>query len=417
MVCVRPFARQTPVSLLAFAVAVASIPVTKDTSPQSPEGPPLEPLGVRLRRAPVTAALLAVCILLYLVAFAVTLARAPEPLATALQSLWRLSLPDPAGGTEVFRDLGALELTRVWLDGEWWRVLTTGLLHGSLLHLVLNCIALLSVGEWVERAWGHFRTFALFTMASIGGVLASLAWCESPMVLGASAGVLGEAAALWLARRWGPVHIRSVLAPISATTLGFLLLLCLGIGLVIPGIAQAGHLGGFAVGLLLGGSWVVSQRPVRVALLGTLALALVTLAWAGKRPTFRTNYHEFLGLRLLAEDNPAGALNLFKGALEREPDNLNLRNTVAYQLALANTELAHAEALVLSALEPNFLNASYLDTLGWIWCRQGYAESGLRVLHAAAWLSARRDPEIDEHLATCAEVSALAGSAASSEAQ
>jgi membrane associated rhomboid family serine protease len=28
--------------------------------------------------------------------------------------------------------LGGLDLTRVWLDGEWWRVLTTGFLHGSL---------------------------------------------------------------------------------------------------------------------------------------------------------------------------------------------------------------------------------------------------------------------------------------------
>lgn len=374
--------------------------------PPDGDGPPLEPLGVRLRRAPVTAALLGACILLYAVTFAVTLAHAPDPAAAALRSLWSLSLPASPGSpasTEIFRDLGALELTRVWVDGEWWRVLTTGLHHGSLLHLVLNCIALLSVGEWIEQAWGHFRTLALFTLASIGGVLASLVWCESPMVLGASAGVLGEAGALWLARRWGPVHIRAILAPISAKTLGILLLIALGLGLVIPGIAQAGHVGGLVAGLLLGGAYLTCRRSLRVTLLATLAAVLATLTWLGAAPTFRTNYYEFLGSRLLADNYPTEALILLNRGLERDPDNINLRNTVAYQLALSGIELPRAEALVLSALEPNFLNSSYLDTLGWIWCRQGFLNSGTRVLHAAAWLAAQSDPEIEDHLINCAD--------------
>lgn len=358
-----------------------------------------EPLTVRLRRAPVTAALLAVCVLLYAITFVVTLIHAPDPLDTALRSVWSLSLEE---STEVFRRLGALELSRVWVDGEWWRVLTTGLLHGSLLHLVLNSIALVSVGEWVEQAWGHFRTFALFTLASIGGALASLAWCESPIVLGASAGILGEAGALWLARRWGPVHVQAKLAPISATSLGILILVCLGLGLVVPGIAQAGHLGGLAAGLLLGGAWATCARPLKLALALGLALLLGGLTWTGSRPTHRTNYYAILGFRMLADDRPAEALILFNEGLTRDPDNANFRNAVAYQLALDGVELERAESLSLAALRSNPLDASYLDTLGWIWCRQGYPDAGTRALHAAAWLANKRFPELDEHLAACA---------------
>ncbi|MDC0671300.1 rhomboid family intramembrane serine protease [Nannocystis radixulma] len=356
-----------------------------------------------MRRVPVTAGLLGVCIVLYAITFIVTLAHAPDPLDTALRSVWSLSLEE---STDVFRQLGALELSRIWLDGEWWRVVTTGLLHGSLLHLVLNSIALLSVGEWVEQAWGHLRALALFTLASIGGALASLAWCESPIVLGASGGILGQAGALWLARRWGSAKIQEILEPISPTSLGILIVICLALGLAIPGIAQAGHLGGLAAGLLLGAAWVARARPLKLALSLALALFLGGLAWLGAQPTHRTNYYAILGFRMLADDHPADALILFNRGLERDPENANFRNAVAYQLALDGVELERAETLSLGALQPDSLNASYLDTLGWIWCRRGLADSGTRVLHAAGWLAREPFPELAEHLAGCATAAA-----------
>lgn len=376
--------------------------VPKDSPHDEPEAalpPRPEPLRVRLRHAPVTAVLLGTCILLYAITLAGTLVQSADPLATALSSLWSLSLTE---STDVFRQLGALELSRIWLDHEWWRLLLTGLLHGSLLHLALNMVALLSIGEWVEHAWGHLRTFALFTLASIGGGLASLAWCESPLVLGASAGILGEAGALWLARLAGPAELQAELAPISARRLGILILVCLALGLLVPGIAQAGHLGGLAVGLLLGAVWSLRPRPIRLVLGGTLTALLVILVWQGAAPTNRPNYHAILGFRALEEQRFDDALNLFNRGLELEPDSPHFRNAIAYQLALDGVQLDRAEALVLEALAKDRLNPSYLDTLAWVWCRQGHTESGLNVLHAATWLSSDPFPELAEHLETCA---------------
>ena len=160
--------------------------VPKDRSSLTPEPeaalpPRPEPLGVRLRHAPVTGILLATCTILYAITLVVTLAHSADPVDTALSSLWSLSLTE---STDAFRQLGALELSRIWLDHEWWRLLTAGLLHGSLLHLVLNMVALLSIGEWVEHAWGHLRTLVLFTLASIGGGLASLAANAASLSIG-----------------------------------------------------------------------------------------------------------------------------------------------------------------------------------------------------------------------------------------
>lgn len=373
--------------------------VPEDSSSAGVDGPPApEPLRVRLRHAPVTAVLLGACTLLYALTLAGTLAQATDPLATALASLLTLS-PEESLGT--LRQLGALELSRIWLDHEWWRLLSTGLLHGSLLHLVLNMLALLSVGEWTEHAWGRLRTVLLFFLASIGGSLASLAWSESVLVLGASAGILGQAGALWLARIWGPPDLRAELAPISARSLGFLILLCLALGLLVPGIAQAGHLGGLAVGLLLGAVWSFRPRAIRLVLTGSLAALLTTLAWLGSAPTHRPSYHAILGTRALDEARFDDALNLFKSGLSLEPDSASFRNNAAYSLAKAGAKLDEAETLVQEALARDPLNPSYLDTLAWIWCRQGHTESGTQLLHAALWLASEPDPELEKHLADC----------------
>lgn len=374
-------------------------PEPEPPPPEAALPPRPDPLLVRLRHAPVTAVLLGVCIVLYALTLIATLAQSADPVDVALSSLWSLSLIE---STEVFRQLGALELSRIWLDHEWWRLLTTGLLHGSLLHLALNMVALLSIGEWVEHAWGHRRTLVLFTLASIGGGLASLAWCESPLVLGASAGILGQAGALWVARLAGPAELQTELAPISARRLGILILVCLALGLLIPGIAQAGHLGGLAVGLLLGAVWSLRPLPIRLVLAGTLAGLLGALVWQGSAPTHRANYHAILGFRALEEQRFDAALNLFNRGLELEPDSPHFRNAIAYQLALDGVQLDRAETLVLEALAQDRLNPSYLDTLAWVWCRQGHTEAGLNTLHAAAFLSSEPFPELEEHLETCA---------------
>lgn len=349
-----------------------------------------------------TAVLLATCIVLYAITCIATLLVADDPLNSGVRSLWTL---DPTESAGILRRFGVLELSRIWLDGEWWRLLTTSLLHGSLLHLVLNGTALLSVGEWLEHAWGRLRTLALFIVAALGGSLASLAWCESTLVLGASAGIIGQAGALVLARKFGPPELQEELAPVSARGLTILLIICLLAGLVIPGLAQAGHLGGLAAGLLLGAAWVLRPLPVRLVLYSTLTLGLAALAWRGSAPTDRAEYHTILGLRLLEDGDILGSLNLFKRALARDPSP-GLRNNIAYELSEKSQEFDFAEQLSLEAVGADPLSPSYLDTLGWIWCHQGRVESGLRMLQAAAYFEGDLFPELEEHLTSCATAQA-----------
>jgi membrane associated rhomboid family serine protease len=362
-----------------------------------PVAGPGRALKHRLRRVPVTVGLISLCWGVFLATLATCLAGVDAPGRALLESTTSLGMcrgPLVSGG--------ALELARVWVDGDWWRVATTGLQHGSWLHVGLNTWSLWVVGEWAEAAWGHTRVLVLFVVSSVLGCLASVAWAEAPMVVGASAGVLGIAGALLVGRLFGRGEVGRRLRPISARVLGVTLAVLLAIGFVVPVIAQAGHIGGLAAGCLLGMSWTGGggRRVVAWSLAVALAGGLGRLAQA---PTWRPGYHEFTGHRLLELERPDEAIFAFERALEKRPDDPVLANAVAYSLALAGVELDRAEQLVTLALEAEPDNADYLDTMGWILCRRGDTQEGLVWLQRAKGAAEGFVGEIEDHLETCAE--------------
>jgi membrane associated rhomboid family serine protease len=347
-----------------------------------------------LRDAPVTVLLGAICVVAFVGTLGHCLAQTGD-LGALWESAWSL------GACSASLDrAGALNLGRVWVDGEWWRLSSAGLLHGSWLHLILNVWSLVVVGPWVERAWGSMRTLVLFALASLLGCAASVAWAEAPVVVGASAGILGMAGALFVGRRFGSGEVQDALAPVSARSLGWAIAVLVGLGFAVPIIAQAGHLGGLGGGMLLGLAW---RRGRRAGGWGVPLVAgvLALLVQAGRAPVGRPGYHEFTGARHLERSEFPGAARAFEEALRLAPDDPALQNAVAYAFAEAGMELERAEVLVRQALEVEPDNADFLDTLGWILCRGGRVEEGREILGKASEGSGGSVPEIEEHLEQC----------------
>jgi membrane associated rhomboid family serine protease len=350
--------------------------------------------------------LIVLCTLAFVACLIPFVIRSDEPFRALIGSLWVID------DAQLLTDAGALAATRVWIDQQWWRVASAGLLHGSWLHLGLNMLGLWAVGQWTEKVWGGWRQLVLFGVSSIGGCLASLAWAEAPLVVGASAGIFGVAGALVVARAWGSAETRQALAPVSAGTLGFWLVFWLVIGALLPlllGIsllAQAGHLGGLAFGSLLGFAYSrrKEQRVARVASGVAVALCLGAAVLASAAPERRPNYPVFMGSELLSRGEFGEAVGYFESALAMAPEDHQLANAVAYSLAEAGVELERAESLIDGALAVEPGNSDYLDTLGWIRCKQGRVDTGvvyLRLASAFAEVAERDTPEIEEHLEAC----------------
>lgn len=391
----------TPVLLPDLASPTPARPAPADAASRPP--PP------DFRARPATSGLIGVCTVAFVVCLIAFLIRSDEPLRALVGSLWVID------DGELLIDAGALAATRVWLDQEWWRLASAGLLHGSWLHLGLNMLGLWSVGQWTEKVWGGWRQLLLFGVSSLGGCLASLAWAEAPLVVGASAGIFGVAGALVVARAWGSPETRRALAPVSAGTLGFWLVFWLAVGALLPLIfgisllAQAGHIGGLAFGCVLGFglSRRQDQRAARVASGIVVALGLGAGVLASAAPDWRPNYPKFMGSELLSRGDSENAVGYFESALALAPEDHQLANAVAYSLAEAGVELDRADALIGGALTVEPGNSDFLDTRGWIRCKQGRPDAGvvyLRLAGVFAEVAERETPEILEHLEQCQSV-------------
>ena len=94
---------------------------------------------------------------------------------------------------------GALVGERV-VAGEYWRLLSATLLHGSLDHLVGNAIALFILGMVCEHAFGRGQFVVLYAASALAGSLVSLVTSPGPSV-GASGAIFGlQGAAIVLFR-------------------------------------------------------------------------------------------------------------------------------------------------------------------------------------------------------------------------
>lgn len=130
-------------------------------------------------------------------------------------------------------------------NGEWYRIITSGFLHFSLLHVGMNMLLLWQLGHLLEPVMGRSRFALLYFAALIGGSAGALLLSPNAFSGGASGAVFGlmAAAAVALQQRGiNPMH----------TGIGATLILNLLITFAIPGISIGGHLGGALVGAAVG---------------------------------------------------------------------------------------------------------------------------------------------------------------------
>lgn len=181
----------------------------------------------------------------------------------------------------------ALVRDRVFAEGEWWRVVTTGLMHGSVLHILFNGMALYTLGRVIVALVSPPLLSFVFLFTVATGSLASLWFGPGAASVGASGGILGCLGFLLVLtfkfRAALPGFLRTSLIQ---STLVVAIFGALGAGF----IDNAAHAGGLLGGALLGAlSWPWIRlapatvkpgvRILSVFSLATLAAGLGRIAW------------------------------------------------------------------------------------------------------------------------------------------
>jgi membrane associated rhomboid family serine protease/Flp pilus assembly protein TadD len=242
------------------------------------------------------------------------------------------------------------------VEGQWWRLLTSTLLHGGLVHLGFNLWAFWSAGRFAERIFGNLAFAALYLLSALGGSLLSTAFHPLAVSVGASGaifGVYGALLAFALTHRgvFPPEVLRQ-----QRNSLAAFLAYNVVFALTDRRIDLAGHAGGLLTGLVAG--WLLQRdllRPsehVRRRVKGAVALALLLAAgaWGARQrvervPVVRTQrLDEQAGAALRAND-PQKAVDLLTEALALAVEgSKELRAHLHKRRGLANLELGRLDA-------------------------------------------------------------------------
>lgn len=300
------------------------------------------------------------------------------------------------------------------LAEQWWRMVSSTMLHLYPWHVIDNALALLVFGTLLERLAGLHRTVMVMLLT---GICASLVSAELHSLLpahllppylyaagfsGAIFGLIGAFAVL----SW---RFRTAIPPGMRLPRAIWIVLALLDGpLVLPVMPQVdilAHAGGFAAGLALGALFALEatdttalRRPAIWAQAGCFAILAV---WTSGLVLAAVHAHDPAALR---HDRAAMASRLLGGGIGLAEANFS--NTVAWSIAIdpaapaplleqASELAARAVAFAVRAKLNDDFWAAASDTLATLEYRSGDLASALhREIPLLGW---RKD--VDEHFA------------------
>jgi len=190
-------------------------------------------------RAPVTKALIALNVVIYLVTVEQGHAGLNNPGGSLYNHWLLLGNKVTPQGVYIYGDLAH--------DHQWYRLVTAMFLHGFLWHLLVNMYALWIIGSQVEQYLGTVRYLGLYFVSGLAGSAGAVLLTPTQPVVGASGAIFGVLGAMMILE-W---QITGRLAGQAFT----LIVINLVFNFVYNGlggsISIGGHIGGLIGGVLV----------------------------------------------------------------------------------------------------------------------------------------------------------------------
>jgi membrane associated rhomboid family serine protease len=166
-------------------------------------------------------------------------------------------------------------------EGEWYRLVTSGFLHVSLIHIGFNMFLLFVLGRLLEPALGTPRFLALYFASLLAGSFGALALDPNAVTVGASGAVFGVAGAVFIIARGRGMDA-------LAGEIGFLIVFNLVWSFVGSNISVGGHIGGLIGGAICAFAIVAGEKgmfgrnrlPLELAAMAAVAVLSVLGALA-----------------------------------------------------------------------------------------------------------------------------------------
>jgi rhomboid protease GluP len=170
------------------------------------------------------------------------------------------------GGTSILWGLGGVTQYRlgasfpysIFYMNEWWRLVTAMFLHGGLLHIGFNMMALMQFGPAIEELYGSARYLFIYVMTGAFGFLVSAGFGN--FSLGASGALLGLVGVmLAVTTKRGGAYMRDLRSRLISSVV---ILFVLGFSHLMA-MDNYAHGAGLAAGFVLGKIFA-DRQPMNV---------------------------------------------------------------------------------------------------------------------------------------------------------
>lgn len=261
------------------------------------------------------------------------------------------------------------------MDNEPWRLASSAFLHIGLMHLLFNGFAMYFFGQIAEPMFGSAKFLALFLLAAIGGNLLNnyVTWQgildgtgQPGLSAGASGGIMGIGAALLIAALF-KISVNGMVLNLKS------LIIIMGINLVygfaVPGIDNAGHIGGAVTGLVSALAFAIAYRQRLTATLKHL-------------PSRAQDIYQATYINSFRFDNEG---NFDNNSSFNHDSAVNLPlDSYANQAALNHSKINEQQTVTKSTLIWQLLPwlVMLLISIGFIWWWQDIHQQILQVLAA-----------------------------------
>ena len=155
------------------------------------------------------------------------------------------SLLSPDNRSLIF--LGATGTIPIDRLHRWWTLVSANYLHGGILHILFNMLALRQLGAFVLQEYGGYRMVVLYTLGGIIGFFVSYL-AGVPLTIGASGAVCSLiGATLYYGKSRGGTYGQAIYRQVGGWAIGLFLF-----GILMPGINNWAHGGGILAGVVFG---------------------------------------------------------------------------------------------------------------------------------------------------------------------
>jgi membrane associated rhomboid family serine protease len=306
-------------------------------------------------------------------------------------------------------DISPLFATAMIRRGELWRLLSSILPHGGVMHLAFNIYWLWIFGTLIEDIFGHFKTALLFVLFAAGSSALEFAFLDGGIGLsGVGYGLFGL---IWILSSLQEPRFRAAIDRRTIEVFIFWFFLCIVTTITgIMPIANLAHAGGAILGILT--AFAIARQDRRIVATAGIAMILCFSLWAATlgRPKVNLSHNSgfdegIWGYDALIAHRDTEALRWFHEAIDYHPKTPEYW----FNLGLAYEHLKDKPAALTAFRKSADLGSAsasfYLGTLyqkgsdtlpkdpaqALFWFRKVAAQDDTEALNSVAWEYATSD--------------------------